>query len=102
MSDLIWLHDAVNVADMSDYTGLSVEDVKKVTDEVVKGLKALPTVDAVPVVHGHWGEPQGDGCITYDKNAYRQCSVCGNRQFLGMQMNYCPHCGAKMDEVTES
>ena len=49
MSDLIWLHDAVNVADMADYTGLSVEDVKKVTDEVVKCLKALPTVDAVPV-----------------------------------------------------
>ena len=50
MSDLIWLHDAVNVADIADYTGLSVEDVKKVTDEVVKGLKALQTVDAVPVV----------------------------------------------------
>ena len=50
MSDLIWLNDAVNVADIADYTGLSVEDVRNVTDEVVKGLKALQTVDAVPVV----------------------------------------------------
>ena len=67
----------------------------------IKMIDDQPTADAVPAVHGHWGEAQRDGCITYDKNAYRQCSVCGNRQFLGMQMNYCPQCGAKMDEVTE-
>ena len=42
-NDLISRQAAINVADMADYTGLSVEDVKKVTDEVVKGLKALPS-----------------------------------------------------------
>lgn len=42
MSDMIYRHAAINVADVTDYTGLSVEDVKKVTDEVVKGLKRLP------------------------------------------------------------
>ena len=34
---------AIAVADFSDYVGLSVDDVKKVTDEVVKGLKQLPS-----------------------------------------------------------
>ena len=34
---------AINAADRSDYTGLAVEDVKKVTDEVVKELKQLPS-----------------------------------------------------------
>ena len=42
MNDLISRRAAIAVADYSDYVGLSVEDVKKVTDEVVKGLKRLP------------------------------------------------------------
>ena len=42
MHDLISRQAAIAVADYTDYVGLSVEDVKKVTDEVVKGLKRLP------------------------------------------------------------
>jgi hypothetical protein len=34
---------AIAVADSTDYSGLAIEDVKKVTDEVVKGLKQLPS-----------------------------------------------------------
>ena len=30
-------------ADRADYTGLAIEDVKKVTDEVIKELKQLPS-----------------------------------------------------------
>lgn len=41
--DMISRQAAIAVADSSDYVGLSVEDVKKVTDEVVKGLKRLPS-----------------------------------------------------------
>ena len=43
MNDLVSRQAAIAVADSSDYVGLSVEDVKKVTDEVVKGLKRLPS-----------------------------------------------------------
>lgn len=50
MNDLISRRAAIDVADYTDYTGLAIEDVKKVTDEVVKGLKRLPSIDAVPVV----------------------------------------------------
>lgn len=41
--DLIYRQAAIDVADYTDYTGLAIEDVKKVTDEVVKGLKRLPS-----------------------------------------------------------
>lgn len=44
MNDMISRQAAIAVADYSDCIGLSVEDVKKVTDEVVKGLKRLPSV----------------------------------------------------------
>lgn len=41
--DLIYRWMAIAVADYSDCVELSIEDVKKVTDEVVKGLKQLPS-----------------------------------------------------------
>ena len=47
-----------------------------------------PTVD--PVKHGHW---------TRDKDGYF-CSVCG-LYFQYSDSKYCPHCGARMDEVED-
>lgn len=43
MDDLISRQAAIDAADRADYTGLAVEDVKKVTDEVVKEIKKLPS-----------------------------------------------------------
>lgn len=43
MNDLISRQAAIAATDFSDYVGLSVYDVKKVTDEVVKELKRLPS-----------------------------------------------------------
>lgn len=40
---LISLKAAIAVADYTDCTGLAIEDVKRVTDEVVKALKQLPS-----------------------------------------------------------
>ena len=51
-------------------------------------LNDAPAIDAVPVVHGEWEII--DGCVC--------CSVCGEPC---MEFNYCPYCGAKMDEVEE-
>ena len=42
MSDLISRQAAIDAANRADYRGLTVEDVKKVTDEVVKEIKKLP------------------------------------------------------------
>lgn len=50
----------------------------------------MPTANVAPVVHGRWVY----GC---------QCSVCGDRHGPYNSRhkpyyNYCPNCGAKMDE----
>lgn len=42
MNDTIYRQAAINAADRADYTGLAIEDVKKVTDEVIKEIKKLP------------------------------------------------------------
>lgn len=50
-----------------------------------------PTIDVEPVVHGHW--------IEGTCGAYKICSVCD--QISDFDFDYCPNCGAKMDEVSE-
>lgn len=51
------------------------------------------TVDAVPVVHGHWKEdPSGYG--------FWICSACGfvsEASAANMLYKFCPVCGARMD-----
>lgn len=53
----------------------------------------LPAADVQPVVRGKWVWTEtGD-------EAYEQfwvCSVCGEHDFY--EANYCPNCGARMDE----
>lgn len=43
MSNLISRQAAIDAADRADYTSLPIEDVKKVTDAVIKELKQLPS-----------------------------------------------------------
>lgn len=54
---------------------------------VIERINNAPTVD--PVKHGHWGEEMG-GYV---------CSLC--EEYSDFATNYCPYCGAKMDEVTD-
>ena len=50
-------------------------------------VEDAPTIEAEPVRHGHWIENFG----TY------KCSECG--EISCCRGNYCPDCGAKMDEA---
>lgn len=57
-------------------------------------LMDAPTIDAEPIRHGRWELSPFDG--------YWTCNKCGNKYpYHGnmKNMNYCPNCGAKMDEV---
>lgn len=70
------------------------------TVEVIsrKDIDNAPTIDAEPVRHGHW--------IFNPKDAIEmmftlpKCSECGAESPNGG--NYCPNCGAKMDEEKEN
>lgn len=72
-----------------------------------RDIKDAPTVDAVEVKHGHWEEKQvvDDSTIIEIWQSAR-CSKCGRYHttpyaYYFDEFNYCPQCGAKMDEVTE-
>lgn len=52
-----------------------------------------PTVDAEPVRHGQWlSREEG---VVYPFWERYTCSVCGKH---ADDTDYCPHCGARMDE----
>lgn len=58
-------------------------------------IRRLPSADAAPVRHGRWIDDAGA----------QKCSVCGTSfsdlHPLYEEANYCPNCGAKMDEEAE-
>lgn len=55
--------------------------------ELKHAVADVPTIDAVPVVHGRW--------IPVDeKNDAFDCSEC--IAMVQKRCNYCPNCGAKM------
>lgn len=59
-----------------------------------EALGRVESVDAVPVVHGHWKEDTGG----YD--GFWICSHCGfvsEASAADLLYRYCPHCGARMD-----
>lgn len=58
-------------------------------------ISAVSPADVVPVVHGRW--------VWKHKLETYECSVCGGEVLCddwGSEQlsDYCPHCGAKMDE----
>ena len=56
-------------------------------------LADMPTADVAEVKHGRW--------LKIEKQPHlMRCSVCGSTSVEG-DLNYCPRCGAKMDEVEE-
>lgn len=62
-------------------------------------LDEAPTIDAEPVRHGRWVTPTVIGGYEF---GVPHCSACdGIPAGVYVHTDYCPHCGAKMDEVSE-
>lgn len=51
-------------------------------------IRAVPSADVAPVVHGRWID---DDC------AFMRCSLCGYENDWEWATPYCPNCGARMD-----
>lgn len=64
------------------------------TSYIVGELNCVPTVDAASVVHGRW--------IKYEPDMHGMeplaCSVCNYLFARLYPQNYCPNCGAKMND----
>lgn len=56
-----------------------------------------PTIEAEPIRHGHWIFIEADYPV---KDAFYICSKCAYSVGYDIH-NYCPYCGAKMDEEGE-
>ena len=81
------------MADLIDRAALKMDTWERLSDAMC-ALVDAPTIDAKPVVRGHW---MWD---TVDEVWF--CSVCdccalNNYRGLTTDSNYCPTCGAKMD-----
>ena len=63
--------------------------------DVERALKAIPTVDTAPVVHGYWINHIDD---LFPEDSMIECSECHEYTHLLPDDNYCPNCGAKMKE----
>ena len=50
-----------------------------------------------PVRHGHWINHYDD---LFPEESMVECSLCHEYEYLDIDTNYCPNCGAKMDEST--
>lgn len=57
-------------------------------------INEQPTVEAEPVRHGHW--EYVDAPVFGNPYGSYKCDCCGNS--MAHKTNYCPNCGAKMDE----
>ena len=91
--DLIERQSAIDAANRSDYDGLTVEDVAKVTDAVVEELKQLPSAQPERKkgkwIEHEWAEEVGGMLVSN-----YECSECHCWQ--RETSDFCPNCGADM------
>ena len=80
--------------DKADEGALFVAFVKKVVE---MRIDEMPTADVAEVKHGRWIVDTAFGNDVMSGEQMVICSVCGKGIFWGKQ-NYCPNCGAKMDD----
>ena len=69
-------------------------DINLSCEKFEAAILKIQAADVAPVVHGHWIEKE-----KYSFGIMYDCSLCDNRILdNGHSWNYCPNCGAKMDE----
>lgn len=85
-AEYIEREQALEVINHADFAFDDKNQLVLYADSVQACLLDIPSADVKPVVHGHW-------------KMYDICSVCD--ELNEFQTNYCPNCGARMDEYDE-
>ena len=81
----------VKAADCKKYFYEHLDDVH--IAGAMNAIDEMPAADVAPVRHGYWVKENRDVLIHW------RCSSCKECYFLEEpNAEYCPHCGAKMDE----
>lgn len=70
-------------------------DDKRAFEQAIWIAKDVPTIEAMPVVHGEWRRT-GQSFINPNKFRNYCCSECGY-EAEKIKYNYCPNCGALLD-----
>lgn len=83
---------------LKDTLGISDRDI-----EFAEMLDEQPTVDAEPVIHGHWNGIEMDSRGYTDIFECSECKCYVRTPFMMkvMEYDFCPSCGAKMDAKEE-
>ena len=80
-------------------------DADAITMNGVKILNQFPSSDVEPVKHGRWigfGDGYADGELVYDMWECSECSYDADGTDEKPEWNYCPNCGAKMDDECDA
>jgi len=72
-----------------------VEGVGEIPVITKEEIDQMPTVDAVPVMHGKWNMKKDPFGYFGDIPV---CSECDCTSMMRIKTKYCPHCGARMDK----
>lgn len=94
------LIDADKLIDYTDDRYSWHEIGRRERDDIVWALESAPTVDAVPVRHGHYvgeGDGYANGELVYDVWKCSECGCVFEDDYEKPTYNYCPNCGARMD-----
>ena len=70
--------------------GTSTFDESIPIADFIEIVELRPTIEAEPIRHGHWELIDGEEPRRYG------CSQC--KRMVWHEENYCPNCGARMDE----
>lgn len=86
----------IPLKDLSDGLGLCRVIMEEDFKRAIRTIPAGTLIDVAPVVHGRW---RYCGFL-------QECQTCGEIYSMhggnaGKSWNYCPNCGAKMQEVEE-
>lgn len=97
-----------NLADLYDFAKWDPREIHFSLFDMVGNIDGEPTADVAPVVHAHWVDHKNNYVPIDASGDVSRSAFCSNcREWLtasdeyACRGNYCPNCGAKMDEEVQ-